>query len=173
MFRRAAFASLAVLALSACASGQYPSLARRGAERVAGTAPAVSPAPSPTPEAVLPTAGLSARLAGLVAQAREAHRRFTANRAGAEGTIGRAGGAAMGSESWSLASVALAGLEASRSNAMVALAELDSLYVADRVAHYDSPSGDVEAIAAARDQVSGWVAEQDRVLSALRGRIRG
>src|SRR5690606_28655071 len=130
-----------------CASGHYPSLARRDAERVTGAAMAASPQPSPMPITVPPSAGLTERLAGLGAQAREAHRQFTTGRAGAEGTIGRAAGAAMGSESWSVASAALAGLEASRSNAMVALAELDSLYAADRVTHFDSPSGDAEAIA--------------------------
>ena len=158
--------------LSSCASGDYPSLARRDAERVSGSAAPVSAVPDPAPVITPSTTGLSGRLAALVGQAQEAHRQFIAGRSRAESSVSRASGAAVASESWSLANVALADLESSRSNAMIALAELDAVFTADRIAHFDTPSSDAEAIAAARDQVSGWVEEEDRILAALRGRIR-
>ncbi len=131
----------------------------------------VSPAPLPSAPPP-PTAGLQERLAGLVTRAQAAHRRFMTDRANTESLVARARGAAVASESWSLAAVALADLEASRSNAMIAMAELDSLNAADAVAHFDSASGDAAALAAARDQVMAMIGEQDTVLAALRARLR-
>lgn len=75
---------------------------------------------------------------------------------------------ARASESWAVASVALADLESARSEAMIALADLDQHYAAARIA-----GSDANAIAAARDKVTGWIAEQDRVLADLRGRLGG
>lgn len=164
---------VAALALPACASpGTYPSLARRDAERVSGSAlPDAPEAPAPMP--VPPTAGLPDRLDALVGQARDAHRRFMGARPGTDSLVARAAGSAIAGESWSAATVALAGLEASRSQAMIALAELDSLLAADAVAHFDSASGDAQAIASARDQVIALIGEQDAVLAALRARLPG
>ncbi len=74
----------------------------------------------------------------------------------------------MGSESWAVASVALAGLESARSDAMIALADLDQMYAAGRIAGNDS-----SAIEAARTEVTGWIGEEDRVLGLLRGKLGG
>jgi len=160
------------LALPACtASGDYPSLARRDAERVSGIAEPVAPQPPPPSSAAPPSAQLEARLEGLVGQARAAHARFSGSRQRTERLIAAAGGAPIASESWSVASVALADLESARSNAMVALAELDQLYAAERIEHFESESSVAKAIARARDEVSAMVAEEDAVLARLRGRL--
>lgn len=162
-----ALPGLAVL-LSACASDtvNYPSLARRDVERAAATS-APSPAPPPAPVAEGPDPALSARLAGMVAAAREAHRRFAEARERAERSIAAGTGAAPGSEAWATASIALAGLESARSDAMIALADLDALYAEARV----SGSGNPGAIASARDEVGTLIGEEDRVLADLRGRL--
>jgi hypothetical protein len=157
-------AVLAMLALSACGdSSGYPSLSRRDVERNQAE-PTPTPPPAPIPE----SPDLAPRLARLVEQARAAHEKFAAARPRAEQLVSGAGGAAMASESWSVASIALAELESSRSEAMVALADLDQLYAARRI-----EGGDGATIAAARDRVMAWIGEEDRVLAALRGRLGG
>ncbi len=154
-----------ILPLAACASdtANYPSLARRDVERTAAT-PVPSPAPIPDPG---PDAALAARLAGLVAAARGAQQRFAAAQPGAERGVGAGAGSSPGSESWARASIALAGLETTRSDAMIALADLDALYAEARV----NGTNGASAIAAARNEVSVLVSEQDRTVAALRGRL--
>ncbi len=156
-----------LLTISACASdtSNYPSLARREVER---TAAAPAPAPVPTGEAPADPA-LLARLPGIVAAARTAHERFAAARERTERMIAGATGSAPGSESWAVASIALAGLESSRSAAMIALADLDALHVEARIGNTASAG----AIAAARDEVSGLIGEEDRILSALGTQLGG
>jgi len=163
----------ALLVLGACASpGDYPSLARREAERISASAEPVATEPATPAPMAPPDAALSDRLAHLVAQAESAHRRFLGQRGQTEALIGAAGGAAVASESWSVATVALAGLEAVRSETMIALAELDEMHAAERVANYNQESGDGQAIAASRAQVIALVDEEDRILSVLRGQLR-
>ncbi len=160
-------AAVLLLSLAACASDtkNYPSLARRSVER-ADTAVPASPVPSPAPAP--PSPELTARLASLVEQARVAHGRFEAKQALAGQTVSAGGGAARGSEGWAVASIALAELESARSAAMIALADLDQLYAAARI-----EGNDTAAIAAARDQISGWIGEEDRLLATLSGRLGG
>ncbi|MGE3690178.1 MAG: hypothetical protein AB7F98_02215 [Novosphingobium sp.] len=147
--------------MSACSDGAgYPSLSRRDVEK----SPAATPEPAPPAE----SADLAPRLAGLVDQARAAHEKFASRRARAEQLATSARGATMASESWSIASVALADLEASRSEAMIALADLDQIYAAARI-----EGGDGATIAAARDQVMAMIGEEDDVLAALRGKLGG
>jgi hypothetical protein len=130
-------------ALCACTADreEYPSLARRPAERAglpeAGsqTAPAaVDAAPAP----------LLSQLDRLVEQARIAHGRF----------MGRRGGNDL---------LAIADLESARSEAMIALADLDQIYAAARIADEK-----VAAIEAARTLVMTWIGEEDRILESLR-----
>jgi len=157
-------ALLAMLALSACVdSSGYPSLSRRDVEKNQA-----EPAPATPPGAIPDSPDLAPRLARLVEQARAAHEKFAAVRPRAEQLVSGASGAAMASEGWSVASVALAELESSRSDAMVALADLDQLYTARRI-----EGGDGASIAAARDQVMAWIGDEDQVLAALRGRLGG
>jgi hypothetical protein len=155
------------LILSACASAPgYPSLAKRPAERIAGTAqPATPPPVAQTPAPLSPE--MQARLAQLVERARAAHAVFTAGKGKADRLSSAARGAAVSSEAWVVATVALAELESRRSEVMISLAELDSLYAREKV-----DGGDGVSIAAARDQVTAWVADEDAVLAELRGRMR-
>lgn len=161
-----ACSALAIL-LTGCAADttNYPSLARRPAERVTGTAEADAAQPAPGLPA-LPSPELSARLAQLTGEAEAAHRDFVAKRDRATELVAAARGAAVASESWSVASIALAELEAARSRAMIALADLDSLYAAEGVA-----GGPSAAVGAARDQVIALVGQEDAVLAELRGRL--
>jgi hypothetical protein len=153
-------------AVSGCASSDdYPSLARRPIERLSGTAEPVAPASEPAPTPVAPE--VAGRLAALVAKAQTADAKFTARESEARRRVAAARAAAVGSEAWSVAMVALAALESARSDAMIALADLDAIYAADRVG-----GGDGAASGAARDRVIALVARQDTVLATLRGGIR-
>jgi hypothetical protein len=154
---------IAPLALAACASdtANYPSLAKREVERIAST-----PAPALPPTTAVPDPALVTRLESLLTQAETAHTRFQSRRTRAEALVAAAHGAGVASESWSVATIAMADLESARSDAMVALADLDALWAAARVA--GSPS---ESIAAARARVIEMVGAQDAVLLAIRGKL--
>jgi hypothetical protein len=160
--------------LGACvAAKDYPSLDRRPVERLSGSAKPVTPeTPPPPPAPASPV--LTTRLAQLVEQARGAHQRFGSKRGNAERLVASGGSGAPGSEGWSVATVALSDLESARSDAMLALAELDQLYTSESVAAAETGNrASVDAIVAARDQVTALVGEEDTVLAALRGRMRG
>ena len=154
--------SIALLGACSAADGRYPSLARREIERVTAS-PSVPPPPVP-PKAL--SAELLGRAGALSADARRAHARFTDRRAQSSQAVAAASGAAVASEQWSLATAALAQLEASRSEAMVALAGLDRIYIDARYAGTDvSPLNPLLA------EVKGMVAEEDAVIAALAGQI--
>ena len=185
----------ALFLLAGCASdGAFPSLARRPAEgigesgsaasstpgRIAGSAAPAAPAPDVATAQQAVSADLPARLAELGASARAASERFTGKRARAEQLVSAARGAAPGTEAWSVATIAMADLESARSDVMVSLGELDRLYAAARIdaaAKNAGPEqvdgGDGGAIAAVRDQVTAWVADEDAVLADLGGRLAG
>lgn len=165
--------ALLPFAAGACSTASdYPSLAVRDVERVSGTAkPAADDASAPLPVLPPASAGLVSRLQGLVAVAQAADRQFQAERPSAERAAAAAG--SLGSDSWSSASVALARLEASRSQAMIALADLDTLYADARDAAPLEPSPSAQAIGDARAQVSGWVEAQDAVIERLSARVKG
>jgi hypothetical protein len=178
-------AILPTLALAACGSDQgYPSLTKRPAERISGSAPCVAgngaavlpPSapviPPPAEQLGPPNAELTARLGQLVDQAQAADRRFSDRRSAADRAIAAASGSAVASENWSVADIALADLESARNEATIPLAELDQLYAAERIAHYRVESPSAAAIAAAREQVLEIVGRQDAVLLQLRKRMR-
>ncbi len=153
------------LMLDGCAADtvNYPSLARRPAERMSGTSPVVPADPAPIASPAPPSAELSARLAGLLDSARAADGLFKTREARARLLANAAAGSAVASESWSVATVALADLESARSNAMIALADLDALYAAARIS-----GGEAAAISAVRDQVIEIIGAEDTVLAGLR-----
>ena len=165
-----AFTTLVFLGACANTGGtRFPSLATRPGERASGT---LAPAPRPAPPAA--TAATGSRLASLRASALTAHRRFGTLRGRAEQLSAAARGAAIASEAWSVAQIALAELESARSETAVALADLDSLYIAAAAAAVPTAgSGDLDAIGAARTEVTGWVAADDAVLDSLRNRLTG
>jgi hypothetical protein len=152
-----------VFALAACSADtkNYPSLARRAVERGSGTE---TPAPAPSP--IAPSIDQLAQMAAAVTRATQAHVKFGEARPGAQQRVAAGSGSAPGSEAWAIGSVALAGLESTRSAAMIALADLDQLYVAARI-----EGRDIDAIVRARDEVTGLIAEEDRVLAELRGKL--
>lgn len=156
---------LAVAALVAgCASpSRYPSLGVRDAERATGTlqpAEAEPYVPPATPSETLD------RIGRLNAEARAAHQEFFAVADRARAPIAAGRGAAQGSDRWSLALVALADVEASRSRTMIALAELDRLYVDTELA-----GGDLARISAARDEVNAMVEAENASIDELQGNL--
>lgn len=162
---------LAAALLAGCAGsapGHYPSLAIRDAERAEGT---FEPVPSPRLDVpavdVDVTGGLEARLAALLGQAQSAHTEFGATVSSAERRVEAASGSGVGSDSWAAAQVALAELDSARSNAAIALGDLDILFAAATVQAQDR-----EAIVATRDAVIALVAQEDAVLERLRARLR-
>lgn len=160
----------AVLLQGCAASTEFPSLAVRDVERVAGSGTPAAGSTDSIP--VLPPAGanLTTRLAGLVEVARKAHASFQAKQPAAQRAVAGAGPAR--SDAWTSAEVALSDLQTSRSGALTALAELDQLYVDERAAHPEQVSPAATAIAAARDQVDGWVASETAVIERLGSRLR-
>ena len=161
--RLAPIAALALLA-AGCASapeGKYPSLMIRDAERVSGAIevePYVPPAP---PADTLASAGEAA------ARARAAHAEFMAALPAARSRVGAARGGGTGSDAWSIAQVAVANLEGARGEALVALADLDALYVAtstegQAVAPVQDERGEIAAL------IEQETAIIDELLAALR-----
>lgn len=152
--------------LCACATpaDEYPSLALRDAERVTGTLKPAEPVryvPPETPAAVV------TRLDQLAADAASAHQAFVAEVPAARNVVSAARGADVGSDGWARASVAVAGLEGTRSRAMIALADLDRLMVDAAI-----QGGALERIVAVRDTVTAQVAEQNATIESLLGVMR-
>lgn len=165
MTPRAPLAAAFALSLGACAtaSSEYPSLDLRDAERIEGTfEPDTAQAPPPTPAP--PSADLLARLGQLRQEAASAHAEFVAAVPAAERLARSAG--AVGSDSWASAQAALAGLDAARSKAAVALGDLDVLYVDATLAAEHR-----EAIGAARSEVVRLIEQEDATLARLRARL--
>lgn len=162
---------MAVLVVAGCASpGQFPSLARRAQEdvpgRISGTAPPVAPAPQVTLPAVTATDD-NARLGELRSAANAARSRFEEKRGAADARTAAARDAAPGSEAWATATVALSDLTAEHDALVGILADIEAIDVRQRV-----DGGDGGAIAAVRDQVTAWVADEDAVLADLGRRLR-
>lgn len=159
------------LLLSACGSDNgYPSLARRDAERINDSeAPAAPSLPAQAPA----DAKLTARLASLVEQGRTAHGRFLSRRGDSERAIAAASGSAVGSESWAVATVALAGLESARSEVLLAMGDLDQIFADEAIkATETNQTANRDAAKTARDQVDGWVLEENQAIERLQARLR-
>ncbi|NLR71118.1 hypothetical protein HGI47_09555 [Novosphingobium sp. ERN07] len=166
----AAMAAPAIaLLIGGCADrSQFPSLARRPAEDAYQTASAVRPAP--TPPAIM-SEGLADRLSALVAKAAEGHATFESRLPSATRTISAAGAATKGSESWSVASVALAGLEAARSLVALPLADLDRLEAEASNRAVDGSDADLKAVRAARAEVEGLVQAETQRIDGLKAKL--
>ncbi|WP_120078040.1 hypothetical protein [Aurantiacibacter odishensis] len=151
--------------LAACASpeGDYPSLAIRDVERVSGSLE-VEPAPPPP----APPATTLASLDELAASARAAHQRFLSAEPDARAVTAFAAGAARGTEAWARAQVAIANLEAQRSQTMIALADLDRIYVDAATSAFAT-----ESIFDVRSEIDALVEQQDATIRSLLGRLAG
>ncbi|MFN3425312.1 MAG: hypothetical protein ACK40C_11480 [Novosphingobium meiothermophilum] len=155
--------------LAGCADrNQFPSLMRRPAEAAYRTTS--TPRPASNGAASL-SADLPARLDGLLAAAREANAQFEQRRSAATAAISAATGAAPGSERWSVASIALAGLETARSRTALPLADLDRLEAEASNRAVDGSDLDLKAVRAAREQVDALMQRQDAAITALRQRL--
>lgn len=154
---------LSALTLGGCAQDvdQFPSLAKRPAERVTATygTPQAQATPVVLPQ---PSAQALGEAESLVAKAQQADARFRRGEPTARRLVGQAGRARLGSEPWSIATMAVSELEAARSQAMVPLAELDRMF-ADAMTRGE----DVSRIADARDRVIAIIARQDQTLIGL------
>jgi hypothetical protein len=159
---RIAIAIPGLLVLSACTANSvaYPSLSRRPAERISGTA---QPAPAQTePAPAMADAPATDRIDALVAQAQAADARFAAREGDARKAAALAGGTAPDSREWSNATVALASLASARNDTQAALADLDALYVDARLTGRNGGTID-----AARSTVREIADRQDATLNAL------
>jgi hypothetical protein len=171
MRRSPALAALCVLGpcLAACAtaSDKYPSLAIRDVERAQGQFAPVPAAPLDVPEIPAASGPLADRLAALGAAATASHRAFTASAGRASRLANAAAGAAIGSDAWASAQVALSDLDSARSTTAISLAELDSLMVGAAI-----QAQDVSAIEVVRQEVLAQIGEEDETLARLRGQVR-
>lgn len=163
VIRLSVLPSLALVAACASPASEYPSLAVRDIERVSGTMDVASAPPSPAP----PAATL-ASLDDLAATARAAHQRFLASAPEARSLADSAAGAPWGSNSWARAQVAIADLEAQRSQAMIALADLDRIFV-----EAATSAQSTDSITAVRQEIDTLVAQQDAVIRSLLTTVEG
>ena len=95
--------------------------------------------------------------------------RFAAARARADQLTAAARDAAPGSDAWAAGSVALSDLTAQHDALVGILADIEAIDVRHQVEAQNVDGGDGGAIAAVRDQVTAWVADEDAVLADLGG----
>lgn len=159
------------LALTACATPsdeKYPSLAIRDVERAQGQFEPTPPAPLDVPEVPISGSGpLTDRLTALGAAATASHETFLARAPRATRLANAAAGAAIGSNAWASAQVALADLDSARSMTAIALSDLDAIMAGTAI-----QAQDVSAIEIVRQQVLAKVGEEDETLARLRAQIR-
>jgi hypothetical protein len=155
---------LPLLAACAAPANQYPSLALRDAERATGTLQGATPAPYVPPP---PAAATLDRLQQFTAEAESANEVFLAAVPQARTSVAAARGTEAGGEAWAKAHVALAALGAARSRAMIALADLDRIYV-DAAVNGEA----LDRVGPARDRVAAQVEQQDATIAELAGALR-
>jgi len=148
------------LPLAGCAAPEgYPTLAIRDSERVSSTFEA-PPSPIYTPASL---AGATlAELGELVESARTAHARFLSQAGETRAPVANAAGAERGSLGWSAAQAAIANLESTRADALIALADIDRLYVAAAL-----EGEEMAQIEAARDEVEALVDAENRMVAEM------
>lgn len=157
------------LMLSGCAGAPqtYPSLAKRPIE----SAPIAEPAAPPAPVAA--DAALNGEIAKYMAQADKGRSAFDAAYARAQKSVGAASGAAVSSDSWVAAQVAISSLEAARNDSVSALASLDTLYVQRTNAVADGKArGGLTEIEAARSATLTSVDQQNDRIDAMKAKLR-
>ena len=166
----ALIATLLVLAGCSGTGGGYPSLAIRDIERVSGTAQPVQPE-TQVPVAPPVSEALDQRIARLTQQARTAHATFQSRAGSAARTVAVGRGSRAPADRWVASQIAVAELQALRSVAMIALADLDTLFTQERLAFSGEPSPAAQALDRARQQIGAWVEEEDQVIARLAGQI--
>lgn len=156
------------LFLSGCAGTLtgYPSLAKRAVENAPmGEAPA-APAPVEADPA------LQAQVDRLARQAQAGSAAFDKAWPAADRAARAAAGAAVSSERWVSAQLAISELEAARNDSVSALASLDTLYVERSNAVAEGKArGGAEQIDAARKTALAVVDSQNDRIDAIKGRL--
>lgn len=168
MFNRRFIPTIALL-LSGCAGAHesYPSLARRPIE-TAPIAEVIAPAP-----AVAADSKLDADIARLLAQADKGSAAFDAAYVRANKLTQTASSAAVSSDAWVAAQLAISNLESARNDSVSALASLDTLYVERMNAVAEGKAqGGVDGIDSARASVLASVDAQNDRVDALKGRLK-
>lgn len=163
-------AGLAALAGGCAPRSDFPSLAKRPAEQAYATARADQAAAQPGIPAGV-SEGLASRLGVLRIAARDAYDVFDARKSAAQRAVSAASGAAKGSEAWSGASVAVAGLESARSTLGLTLADLDRLEVEASNRAADGADADVKAVREIKNQVEALIESQTDVIDSLLGKL--
>ncbi len=167
MTPRRLIASLALI-LSGCAGapGSYPSLAKRSIE----SAPMQEAPAPPIPQKA--DAALVAQIKGFTDQAARGASAFDTAFARADKAASAAKGAAVSSDAWVAAQVAISALEAARNDSISALASLDTLYVQRTNDVADGKaSGGVDEIDAARKATLKMVDDQNDRIDAMKARL--
>lgn len=167
---------MALAALGACNAdrSRFPSLAIRPAERAYGIGEPVAPAASLPLNTKLPAgADLAKSLAALRDAASAAHGHFLEQQGQAVQLINAAKGSAPGTEAWSRAAIALAGLTSARGEGMIALAELDRLLIAATEKAATGPHADLALVEPTHRKVADQLAEEDRTIAALSSVLGG
>lgn len=171
---RLAAPALALFALTACNAdrSRFPSLAIRPAERAYGTGQPTAPTASlPLTTQLAGGADLAAHVGKLRDAARAAHGRFLEQQSPATRLIDAAKGAAPGTETWSRAAIALAGLTSARGEGMIALSDLDRLLIAATEKAATGPDDDLKIVGPTHREVAALLAEEDRTVAALSDRL--
>lgn len=148
------------LSLGACAAPEgYPSLSTRDSERVSGAMQAPqTPAFTPAP----PAPATLESLGDLAVSAREAHDRFLAAAGQTRAPVSAAAGSEIGSIGWSAAQAEIAALDSIRNGSVIALADIDRLYVESALS-----GADLAELEAVRDEIGALVEDQDQLIASM------
>ena len=157
---------IAAMLLSACASagGPYPSLQPRAAEKIDPRVPIEKPKNN-RPAA----SALKARLASLIAEARNGDAAFTVAAADAERLAASAG--APQTESWIAAQEALTAAVAARKSTAMALGDIDEIGATALQTHGGIAPNDLAAIDAAAREVAELDQRQADQIKAIQVRL--
>jgi hypothetical protein len=160
----------ALFATSACAgdTAKFPSLAKRPIESQRDTA-AVPPPPAPPVKASL-SEEILARISKAVAEAQAGETEFDSLLSNARSSVSRAQDAAVGSESWVAAQMAISTLERSQIPVKTALSDIDDSW---RRAIQANPDSDFGPVAKASEQVGAIDARQSSEVLTLLQQIKG
>jgi hypothetical protein len=171
---------LGLLALGACTVDRtrYPSLAVRPAERAYASGQTAPPTPglhlmTQVRQGLPMGSDLATRVGALRQTALSAHARFTEQQGTAARLAQSAQGASPGTEAWSQATIALASLVSARSEGMIAMADLDRLFIAATEAAALGQGTDLQTVTPAYRELEVLLAEEDRAIATLTDRLGG
>lgn len=152
--------------LLACAGpeGEAPSLAPRPIEGILD-----QPVHAIEPVESVDNAALAAEIETLVGRAEAGHHTFSARYPATRDAVTAASGAALESESWIAAQLALSALDSARSSTVEALGMLDGILAEQALA--GAPS-ETQRLLAARERVSALYEDQNALYDPLNRMLR-